>query len=476
MEAIRFFNTLSRKCEEFISFETGKASVYTCGPTVYHFAHIGNLRTYIFEDILTRLLRKAGYEVLHVMNITDVGHLQSDADSGDDKMILASAREQKTPWEIAKFYEEAFFQNCAQLNIVRPNIVCRATDHVAEIISLVKRLEENGYAYTVDGNVYFDVNKFPRYRDFGKLAPIECSTASRVDSDSRKRDQRDFVLWFSQSKYPNQVMKWESPWGIGFPGWHIECSAMAMKYLGNTIDIHCGGIDHIPVHHTNEIAQTEAAIGKKWVNYWLHGEFLNVDNAKMSKSSGEFLILDSLIQNGFEPAHYRFYCLNSHYRNSLTFSFDLLEAARKDFEAIKCRIISWQYENSTDGDIATSSSELKKLEYYKDAFWNAIANDLDTHSAMQVFRNVIKDSTLPNLKKMDLLLDFDLVLGLDVANFVRYELTNEQQQSLQLRIKARINKDFATSDKIRNEFLQQGIILNDEKDGSVQWYLVRRMK
>ncbi|MCL2473950.1 MAG: class I tRNA ligase family protein, partial [Alphaproteobacteria bacterium] len=268
---VKLFNTLSRTVETFRPIHEGAVSMYACGPTVYSFAHIGNLRTYIFEDLLKRVLLKAGYAVNHVMNVTDVGHLESDADEGEDKMEVAARKEQKSPWEVAKFFEKAFFKDCAELNILPPSIVCRATEHIEDMISFVKKLEDKGLAYTIDGNVYYDTSKFPAYADFGMLDLESMQEHARVEQDTRKKNSQDFVLWFSQSKYPNQIMKWESPWGVGFPGWHIECSAMAARYLGEHFDIHCGGIDHIPVHHTNEIAQSEGCFGHKWVNYWLHG-------------------------------------------------------------------------------------------------------------------------------------------------------------------------------------------------------------
>ena len=296
--------------------------MYCCGPTVYDYAHVGNLRTYIFEDILRRTLELFGHSVVHVMNITDVGHLQSDADAGDDKMEVAARREQKSPWELARHYEAEFFRHTDLLRIKRPTVVCRATEHISEMIAMISRLIERGHAYVVQGNVYFDVATFPEYANFAGIDLQNQAATDRVEPDPRKRGPWDFVLWFSQSKYPNQVMKWPSPWGTGFPGWHIECSAMASKYLGDHFDIHCGGIDHIPVHHTNEIAQSESCYGSRWVNYWLHAEFLEVDEAKMSKSSGSFMHLDQLIEDGFTPLAYRYLLLTAHYRSKLRFSYE----------------------------------------------------------------------------------------------------------------------------------------------------------
>lgn len=476
---LKLFNTLSRSLEVFKPVDPKMVKLYTCGPTVYHYAHIGNLRTYIFEDILKRTLKKFGYPVHHVMNITDVGHLQSDADSGDDKMLIASKREKKDPKSIALFYEAAFFRDFKRLNLQSPDKVCRATDNIPEIISFIKVLESKGYTYTVDNNVYFDIQKFPTYADFGKLK-LDTPSVSRVDHDPRKRNQNDFVLWFSQSKFPNQIMKWNSPWGVGFPGWHIECSTMALNHLGDKLDIHCGGIDHIPVHHTNEIAQSEAYLGRKWVNFWLHGEFLTVESPeksgnKMSKSTGDFLTLDKLCSEGFEPVHYRFFCLNSHYRNNLGFSFDSLESARKDFELLKNYIISWQYANKEQQEVHEKKADAEKqfIFNFKKDFFKALSNDLNTHDAMAVFRKVIKSDKLSIPSKMELLLDLDEILGLGVSNFKRQELNDEQKKILEDRAIAKKDKKYDLSDKLRKEFNEKGFLLNDEPDGSVTWYKKR---
>ncbi|MEA4825522.1 MAG: cysteine--tRNA ligase, partial [Clostridium sp.] len=296
---VKIYNTLNKREEEFRELEPGKVKMYTCGPTVYNFAHIGNLRTYIFEDVLKKVLEYEGYEVTHMMNITDVGHLQSDEDTGEDKMQVGAKRENKNVLEVARFYENRFMSDLERLNIKIPSIIARATEHVEDMINLIKILEKKGYTYIANGNVYFSIDKFDDYYKLANLNMKELQAGSRIKVDEFKNNPFDFVLWFVNSKYDNHILQWESPWGVGFPGWHIECSAMAIKYLGENIDIHCGGVDHIPVHHTNEIAQSECALGHKWVNYWIHGEFLTVDNGKMSKSSGEFLTLEKLIEDGF---------------------------------------------------------------------------------------------------------------------------------------------------------------------------------
>ena len=326
--ALQFFNSLSRSLEDFQPLHEGKVSFYACGPTVYNYAHIGNLRAYVFEDLLRRTLEYLGYDVRHIMNITDVGHLTGDNDDGEDKMLKQSRESGKTVWDIAGYYTEAFFRDTDRLNIERPSVSCAATDHIEDMINLIKRIEANGYTYAAGGNVYFDTEKFEGYGKLALLDRQEQQAGARVDVDKNKRHPRDFVLWFTQSKFENHIMLWDSPWGKGYPGWHIECSAMSMKYLGDQFDIHCGGIDHIPVHHTNEIAQSEAATGKKWVNYWLHNEFLLMDSGKMSKSKGGFLTLQSVMDEGFHPLDYRYFLLGAHYRTQLHFSFNNLKAAR----------------------------------------------------------------------------------------------------------------------------------------------------
>ncbi len=332
--ALQIYNSMGRKREEFIPVTEGKCGFYGCGPTVYNYAHIGNLRAYVFLDTLDRILRFLGYEINHVMNITDIGHLTGDDDVGEDKMLNTAKQRGQSVLEVADFYTKAFFADIEKLNIRKPDVVCKATEHIQEMIDLVKRLEERGHTYMAGGNLYFDIATFPEY---GKLANInldELKVGARIDVDENKRNPYDFVLWFTKSKFENQALVWDSPWGVGYPGWHLECSAMSMKYLGEHFDIHTGGIDHIPIHHTNEIAQSEGATGKKWVNYWLHNEFLVMskgkdgESEKMSKSSGGFLTLQTLIEKGYDALDYRFFLLGGHYRSQLAFSWDAMDSAK----------------------------------------------------------------------------------------------------------------------------------------------------
>jgi cysteinyl-tRNA synthetase len=328
MPQLKLFNTMGRKVVPFEPLESGKVRLYCCGPTVYNYAHIGNLRAYCFEDVLRRTLEYLGFSVNHVMNITDVGHLTGDGDAGEDRMTKSARETGKTPWEIAEFYTEAFFADMARLNIMTPGTVCKATGHIPEMIALIQRIEANGFTYVAGGNLYFDISKFPNYGKLALLSLDDLQAGSRIEVDKNKKNPHDFVLWFTKSKFEHQAMLWDSPWGRGYPGWHIECSAMSMKYLGESIDIHCGGIDHISVHHTNEIAQSEAATGKPWVNFWLHNEFLVLEREKMSKSLGNFITLATLAEKGFAPLDYRYFCLGAHYRSQLKFSDDGLVSAK----------------------------------------------------------------------------------------------------------------------------------------------------
>ena len=348
---VYLYNTMSRTVEEFKPITEGFVGLYGCGPTVYDYAHIGNLRTYIFEDTLKRVLRHAGYNVKHVMNITDVGHLTGDGDEGEDKMAKSARERGRSVWDIAKFYTDAFFKDYDSLNIIRPDVVCPATQHIQQMIDLIKRLEAGGHTYVAGGNVYFSIDTFPEYGKLARLNLDDLKSGARIDIDSNKRNPKDFVLWFTNSKFGEQAMMWDSPWGRGYPGWHIECSAMSMYYLGEQFDIHCGGIDAIPVHHTNEIAQSEAATGKKWVNYWMHGEFLLSDKGKMSKSSGEFLTMSVLTKHGYDPLDYRYFCLGANYRTQLQFSYQGMDGARSARLGLAERIAGL-------GDAVASASEI----------------------------------------------------------------------------------------------------------------------
>lgn len=460
------YNTLSTKKERFHSLEKGMVSLYTCGPTVYNYAHIGNLRTYIFEDTLKKSLEYIGYAVKHVMNITDVGHLQSDSDTGEDKMMLGSKRENKSVWEIARFYEDAFFLDCKKLNIVRPSIVCRATEHIEEMINLIKTLEQKGFTYISEGNVYFEIDKFNSYNKLANLSLNELQAGSRVDIDINKKNPLDFVLWFTNSKYKDQIMQWDSPWGRGFPGWHIECSAMALKYLGEEMDIHCGGVDHIPIHHTNEIAQSEAAIGHKWVNYWVHGEFLIVNDGKMSKSQGDFLTLARLIEEGFTPLEYRYYCLQSRYRKQLAFSFETLNDAKIALAKIRQRVALIR--NNVDENNEMSHDIIKK---YQEKFTMQISDDLNIPNAITVLLEVLKDRKLDNEEKYYLVKDFDKVLSLDLLEVEVRSLSNIDEHFInEMIIKreaARKSKNWVEADHIRDQLLARNIQLIDTSGGTI---------
>lgn len=459
---LKLYNTRTRKKEEFNPVNKNYVGMYACGPTVYNYAHIGNLRTYIFEDILRRVLEYNNYKVKHIINITDVGHLTSDSDEGEDKIEKGAKREGKTVWEIAEFYTNAFREDIKKLNILEPKIWCKATEHIKEMVGLIKKLEENGFTYLSGGNVYFDVSKFKEYGKLAKLKLGDLKAGARIEVDKNKKSPYDFVLWFTEegSKFKNHVMKWESPWGTGWPGWHIECSAMSIKYLGEQIDIHCGGIDHVPVHHTNEIAQSECATGKSpWVKYWLHSEFLIMDKEKMAKSSGDFIRLQTLIDKGFDPMHYRYFCLNAHYRKKINFSWEALEGAKNSFENLKTKILEIK-ENQNSKSIKNS--------YQKD-FKDFVNDDLDIPRAMSVMWAVIKDKELGNKEKYGVLIDFDKILGFGFENFEREDvnLTKEQKDLIQKREKARKEKNWELADEIRAELLKEGIIIEDTKEGFV---------
>lgn len=459
------YNSMTKNKEKFVPVEDGKVGMYTCGPTVYNYAHIGNLRTYIFEDVLKKSLRYIGYDVEHVMNITDVGHLQSDADTGEDKMELGAKRENKTVWEIARFYEDAFFEDCKKLNIERPSVVCRATEHIQDMIDLIKKLEEKGYTYVSNGNVYFEIDKFEDYTKLANLSIEELEAGSRVEVDSNKKNPLDFVLWFTNSKFKNQIMQWDSPWGRGFPGWHLECSAMSIKYLGEEIDIHCGGIDHIPVHHTNEIAQSEGALGHKWVNYWMHGEFLVLDGGKMSKSKGDFLTLSKIEENDFNALDYRYFCLQSRYRKQLVFSYDALKDAQNSYKRLKGKVLS--IINSVKEDERLDAS---KIETYKNKFAGQIRDDLNMPNAFTVLSEVIKDTELTNKEKSTLIIDFDNVLSLELTKPLQEDSKeideNLVNQLLEERNEARKNRNWARADEIRDELQAMNIEILDSKEGT----------
>ena len=465
--ALRLYNTMSRSIEEFIPITAEKAGMYCCGPTVYNYAHIGNLRTFLFEDLLKRVLIASGYEVTHVMNVTDVGHLSGDGDDGEDKLEKAAREKKKSAWEIAKYYTDAFFRDFDDLKMIRPSTTCKATDHIQEMIDLILRLKEKGHTYQSGGNVYFSIDTID---DYGKLARLELDrlkTAVRegVEEDEHKKNPKDFVLWFTQSKFGEQEMMWPSPWGRGFPGWHIECSAMSMTYLGDQFDIHCGGIDAIPVHHTNEIAQSEAATGKKWVNYWLHGEFLLDETGKMSKSKGEFLTLSLLKEKGFDPMDYRYFTLGGHYRSQLRFNFDNLAAAKN----ARGNIVKYIQGLLKEGAKEIELSGEDALEY-KEAFLSAVQNDLNTPKALSTLWAVVKSDELTNDEQYSLMLFFNTILGLGFDEITKPKDVAANDEALRLldeRNEAKAAKDWGLADRLRAELLEMGYVVKDLPSGSV---------
>jgi len=457
---VTLFNTLTREIEPLRTITPGACSLYCCGPTVYNFQHIGNMRTYIFEDLLVRTLRRAGYAVNHVMNITDVGHLVSDADEGEDKMALAARREKKTSAEIAAYYTEIFFKDCTKLNIVRPTTVCKATEHIPDMIALIERLEARGMTYIAGGNVYFDVSKLPDYGKLAKLDVANMNARARVDVDANKRNPLDFVLWFTRSKFENQELQWESPWGRGYPGWHIECSAMSMKYLGDRFDIHCGGIDHIPVHHTNEIAQSEGATGSTWVHHWMHGEFLVVNEQKMSKSKGGFLTLDTLVQQGLDPLTYRFMCLTAHYRSQLNFTDETLRNAASAFQKLKHGVLALKAEGSAPR-LPADTRHLTEFE-------GALFDDLNAPRAFASVWATLNDENLSTGEKLWLLYEMDTVLGFEMANVHEESVavSPEAQVLIAARDEARKSKNWSESDRLRAELQALGFSVEDSPSGT----------
>lgn len=467
---LRLFNTMGREVQDFVPIQPGKVGFYGCGPTVYNYAHIGNLRTYVFEDFLKRTLTYLGYKVKHVMNITDVGHLTSDADDGEDKMEKSAKATGKSVYEIADFYTKAFFNDTDRLNIIRPTIACKATEHIKEMIDLVKTLEERGYTYESGGNIYFSIDKFPEYGRLALLDRQSLQAGARIEVDGNKRNPHDFVLWFTKSKFENHAMIWDSPWGKGYPGWHLECSAMSMKYLGKHFDIHCGGIDHIPIHHTNEIAQSEAATGEKWVNYWLHAEFLVLNKAKMSKSSGNFLTLDKLVEQGYDPLDYRYFCLGGHYRSQLQFSFESLDGAKKARANLN-KAVRELMDKTKPADKASMSDAAKK---YIEIFTADISDDLNSPRALARIWTLLKDDALADAEKLALILDFDRVLGLKLDSVpalqaqdeAPVEIPAEVQALIDQRNQARKAKDFALADQCRAKIKELGYEIKDTPQGT----------
>lgn len=465
---MKLYNTLTRKEEEFIPNDENEVKMYTCGPTVYHYAHIGNLRTYIFEDILEKSLNYLGYNVKRCMNITDVGHLTSDSDSGEDKMLKGAKREHKTVLEIADYYTNCFKKDLEDLNIKWPEIVSKATDNIDEYIKIITKLLDDGYAYESQGNIYFDTSKLDDYYKLTnhKIDEMVVGVREGVEEDKAKKNQADFVLWFTKSKFEDQELKWPSPWGIGYPGWHIECSGISMKYLGEYLDIHCGGVDNIFPHHTNEIAQSESYLGHKWCNFWIHGEHLNDQTGKMSKSNGEFLTISLLKEKGYNPLEYRYMCLSSPYRKVLLFTFDALDQAKNAYQKLKNRVSNLKEEGTLEQD---------KFDFYNNSFKQALSSDLNTSEALTVLYEVLK-SDITDKTKLELIKNFDKVLSLDLLKKEEKEIDEKLKEyileKIEERRKAKINKDYDLADKIRIELEEKGIIIKDTREGVV--YEVRK--
>ena len=458
---MKLYNTLTKKVEEFIPYNEKKVTMYTCGPTVYHYAHIGNLRTYIAEDILEKTLNYLGYNVDRVMNITDVGHLSSDADTGEDKMVKGAKREHKTVLEIAAYYTDCFKHDCERLNIKWPDTVVPATTLIPDYIKFIEGLLDKGYAYLASGNVYFDTSKLDDYYKLTNHNAEELLSGVRdtVEEDTNKKNKNDFVLWFTKSKFEDQELKWDSPWGLGYPGWHIECSCISLKYLGEHLDIHCGGVDNIFPHHTNEIAQTESYIGHKWCNYWVHTEHLNDSTGKMSKSNGEFLTVDLLVNKGYNPLAYRLFCLQSHYKNQLVFTYDSLDIASNTYNKLLSKIKLVKKDDSV--------IDQESFDKYNDEFKSALADNLNTSNALTVLYDVLK-SDLNNNTKLSLIESFDKVLSLDLLkeDKIDEDLVSYIEEMIEKRKIAKQNKDYELADSIRKELQEQGIILKDSREGT----------
>ena len=467
---MQLYNSLSHKKEEFVPNVEGKVKMYTCGPTVYHYAHIGNLRSYIMEDILEKALRFEGYEVNRVMNITDVGHLTSDGDTGDDKMLKGAKREHKTVMEIAKFYTDAFFGDCEKLNIKKPDTVVPATTYIDEFIRVISTLMDKGYAYEAGGNIYFDTSKLDKYYVFNDFNEEDLAVGVRegVEADENKRNKADFVLWFTKSKFDDQELKWDSPWGVGYPGWHIECSCISMKNNGEYLDIHCGGIDNAFPHHTNEIAQSEAYLGHKWCNYWFHVLHLNTNSGKMSKSKGEFLTVSLLEEKGYKPVVYRFFCLQSHYRKSLVFTWENLDNAVVAYNKLIEKIAPLTKDSAGDID---------KAEYDRlmQSFRDALDNDINTAMAITVVYDVLK-SKANAATKLALIGEFDKVLGLDLianakeladnADSASDDIPDEVLELVEQRKAARKDKNFALADELRDKIAALGYEVKETRQGT----------
>ncbi len=506
--ALKLYNSMGRKLEDFKPITEGFVGFYGCGPTVYNYAHIGNLRAYVFLDTLDRTLTFLGYDKKHVMNITDVGHLSGDNDDGDDKMVKTAAERHQSVLEVAKFYTDAFMSDIDRLNIIHPDVICKATEHIAEMIDLIKQIEANGHTYMAGGNLYYDITTYPDYAKLANLNMDELKAGAgrrkQVVIDENKRNPGDFVLWFTKSKFEDQAMVWDSPWGRGYPGWHIECSAMSMKYLGRHFDIHTGGVDHIPVHHTNEIAQSEGAFTPQereegpWVNYWLHNEFLVIEGGnKMSKSKGNFLRLQSLIDKGYDALDYRFFLLGAHYRKQIYFSWDAMDGAKNGRLGLLQRICKLAKAASSKDSLVKNDKSFKKgqaaledglsqkAKEYLESFRAAMENDLATPVALSQVQKVVKDSSIAPQEALDLVARMDSVLGLNLIKCA-IELYDKEESSansqslhegdpeaaeidalVNERVQAKKAKDFARADQIRDQLTQRGILVTDTPNGPV---------
>ena len=461
-----FYNTLSRKKEEFKSLKSLKVGFYSCGPTVYDYAHIGHMRTYVFVDVLKRALQYFDYKVNHVMNVTDVGHLTSDADSGEDKMEKGARRERKTVREIARFYERDFFADLRRMNIIKPNIVCRATEYIKEMIELVKTLESKGYTYFTSDGIYFDTAKFKNYDKLARLKIEDLKEGARVGKNKEKKNPADFALWKFSPKGERRQMEWNSPWGVGFPGWHIECSAMSMEHLGEIIDIHTGGIEHIPVHHTNEIAQSEAATGKQFVKYWLHAEHLLIDGKKMSKSLGNYYRLKDIVDKGYDPLALRYLFLTAHYRTLMDFNWQALEGAQGALNKLRAKFSIFNFQFSKKEK--KSEKQNSKVDSYKNRFEEYISDDLNMPKAIALVWEVVK-SDIPDSGKHKLILDWDKVFGLNLARQgVRNKelvISQEVRELIEKRKKLREEKKWEEADEIRKEIEKKGYLIEDTSGG-----------
>ena len=457
---MKIYNTLTRQVEEFIPNEEGKVKFYTCGPTVYHYAHIGNIRNYIGHDILDKTLRYIGYDVTRAMNITDVGHLTSDSDSGEDKMAVAAKREHKKAMEIAAFYTDAFFKDFEAVNCKKPEIISPATENIEMYIKMIEKLLEDGFAYQSGGNVYFDISKLDDYYVLTnhKIDDMVVGAREGVEEDSAKKNQADFALWFTTSKFENHELTWDSPWGVGYPGWHIECSGISIKYLGEYLDIHGGGVDNIFPHHTNEIAQSESYLGHKWCNYWFHNEHLITDDGKMSKSKGDILTVSKLIEEGYDPLAYRLMVLNSHYRKQLLFTYDALNQNENVLKKLRNKVSSLSKDGELDND---------KFNLYNDRFKAELENDLNTANALTVLFELLKDDSVNDFTKLELVKNFDKVFSLNLI--VENEVSDNDAEIkllIEKRANAKKNKDFALADSIRTDLLNKGIELIDTREGT----------